>query len=226
MLDVRRALGDVTTETDKPELRDWLNEHVPSTYSTMASLIDERSLLVDLDEPFAVRATAVVFVTPPEVARREMRLVVRARSRELESEAPPLGGGRSPIVGYRGPGRLLARCEHERLELFELVDETVTVRQSALFGLTLGLRYETERRQFSGDESLELVRISGKGLVSLALSEKARVVEVTSSGLVVRRSAVIGWTARVLPQVIDPAESPGRTRGYLFLSGDGTVFLG
>ena len=204
-------------------LRDWLSEHVPATFSTLAKVIDDRSLLVELNEPFAVRANAVVLVAPAMVARREIRVLVR--SRDLDAETP-LGGGQSPMVGYRGPGRLVARTEQGSLELFELDDETVTVRTTALFGLNLGLRYEADHVRLSRGERLDVVRITGKGLVALSLATRARSLDVSDGGLVVRHSDVAGWTARVLPESVDPAESPGRARGYLSLSGNGSVILG
>jgi uncharacterized protein (AIM24 family) len=118
------------------------------------------------------------------------------------------------------------RVEHGVLETLELEDETLTLREPALFGLSLGLRYEAENLRLARGERFEVVRITGKGVVAVALPARARSIDVTDGGLIVRASEVLGWTSRVLPLVIDPAESPGRARGYLSFSGEGTVLLG
>lgn len=110
------------------------------------------------------------------------------------------------------------------VELIELDDESLTVRESVLFGLSLGLRYESEHMRF-GSETLDSVRVAGCGTVALNLGTEAMTLSVEPGGLVVRLAELVGWTARALPVPIDPAEAPGRARGYVALSGDGTAIL-
>jgi uncharacterized protein (AIM24 family)/Flp pilus assembly protein TadD len=217
-------LPEAVAEPRRIHLRDWLHARAPSLLGGTAAKVDERTLLVELDEPFAVRANAVIVAAPAAVARREIRVLGRSRGAETEE---PLGSAAAPIVGFMGPGRIVARTdEHRVLELFELEDESVTLRESALFGLSLGLKYDAERLQFARGESLDVVRITGRGLVALALPAEARTVAVDHEGLLVRIRDVVGWTARVLPQAVDPAESPGKARGFLGLFGEGTAILG
>jgi len=205
-----------------PHLRDWLHERSPGVGGSQAASIDDRTILIELNEPFGVRAAAVVLVSPGEAAKRETRLLLRARAIE---QAELLGGGQSPIMGYFGPGRLLARAESGLVELFELDDETITVRQQALFGLSLGLRYEGERVKFGRIESLDVIRVSGRGTVALHLPAQAMTLDLTGGGLVVRLAELVGWTARVLPESVDPAEAPGKARGFVALGGAGTAII-
>jgi len=204
-------------------LREWLSERAPISVNSSVSRVDEKTILVDLSEPFAIRADSVSLVTPASVARREMRVLVRARGLLTEE---PLGGPQVPIIGFVGPGRLLARTTLASLELFELDEESITVRTSALLGLSLSLSYESERLRFPRGVELDVVRISGRGTIALALGMLARAIPVDLGGLVVRISDIVGWTARVLPEPVDPAESPGHSRGFLALFGEGTAILG
>ncbi|MGC4063166.1 MAG: tetratricopeptide repeat protein [Polyangiaceae bacterium] len=127
-------LPDAVAEPKRVHLREWLHARAPSLLGGTAARVDHRTLLVELDEPFAVRADAVILAAPAAVPRREIRVLVRSRGAETEE---PLGSAATPIVGFMGPGRIVARTDEQRiLELFELEDESVTLRQSALFGLS------------------------------------------------------------------------------------------
>jgi uncharacterized protein (AIM24 family) len=203
-------------------LRDWLVQRAPAIRGGQAAVVDARTLLVDLGEPFAVRANAVVVASPTEVAKREIRVLGRVRSTEDDE---PLGGSQWPIVGFMGPGKLLVRAEQGIVELFELEDESVAVQKSALFGLSLGLRYESDRVRVSRSDVLDLVRVSGCGTVALNLSAEAKTLELGDEGIVVRVAELVGWTSRVLPEAVDPAEAPGRVRGFVALRGEGTVIV-
>lgn len=203
-------------------LREWLHERSPLACGGQAAAVDARTILVELGEPFAVRANAVLAVSPSEMAKRELRVSCRARTTE---PAEPLGGAQSPIIGFFGPGKLLARAPGGIVELFELDDESITVREAALFGISLGLRYEAERVKFGRSESLDVVRVSGRGTVALNLPAQAMTLDLVAEGLVVRLAELVGWTARVLPESVDPAEAPGRARGFVALAGEGTAIV-
>jgi hypothetical protein len=224
-LDTLRESIDANSVTNSTNLREWFSSHAPATQpqSKSINVLDERSVLIELSEPFGVRANSVVLVMPAIVASREMRILVRSREPDLDV---PLGGGQAPIVGYRGPGRLLARTDQGVVEVVELVDETLTVRESALWALSLNLNFEADNLRFSRVERLDVIRITGQGVVLLALPLRPRAVDITEGGLLIRASDVVGWTARVLPVAVDPAESPGRARGYLSFTGNGHVLLG
>jgi hypothetical protein len=224
-----RVAGDLTAVAAargpaprRVHLRDWLVQRAPALGGGQAAVVDPRTLLVELDEPFAVRATAVLVVSPSEIAKREVRVLCRTHSTE---EAEPLGGKQSPVVGYFGPGSLIARAESGILDLFELDDESITVRQSALFGFSLGLRYESEQVRLGRNDDLVVVRLNGRGTVALNLSAEAKTLDLAGDGLLVRLGELVGWTARVLPEVADPAEAPGRARGYVLLRGEGTAIV-
>jgi hypothetical protein len=203
-------------------LRQWLHERSPSACGGQAAAVDARTIMVELGDPFAVRANAVLAVSPSEVAKRELRVSCRVRSTE---PAEPLGGAQSPIIGFIGPGKLLVRAQSGIVELFELDDESITVREASLFGISLGLRYEAERMKLGRNEILEVVKVSGRGTVALNLPAQAMTLELVAEGLVVRLAELVGWTARVLPESVDPAEAPGHARGFVALAGEGTAIV-
>jgi hypothetical protein len=204
------------------QLRDWFVRRTPSACGGQVAVVDPRTVIIELDEPFAVRATAVVVVSPLEIAKREVRVLSRTHSTE---DAEPLGGKHSPLVGYFGPGNLIARAERGILEIFELNDESIAVRQTAVFGLSLGLRYESEQVRLGRNDDILALRVSGRGTVVLNLSAEAKTLDLVGGGLIVRLGELVGWTARVLPEVVDPAEAPGRARGYVLLRGEGTAII-
>lgn len=208
-------------ETSRLPLREWFEARLPSQLGGPATKVDPRTVLVELDEPFAVRADSLVLLSPATVAKSELRLLVRGRGRD---EQTPLGGAQSPLLGFSGPGQLMARAS-QVVELFELEDETVTVRETLLFGMSLGLRYDCERYRLVQGQGVDMVRLTGRGLLALALPVEARAIEVPHGGLVVRGNELVGWTAQVLPESLEPAESPGRARGFWILSGTGTALL-
>jgi uncharacterized protein (AIM24 family) len=203
-------------------LREWFDCRDPLALGQSATKVDDRTLLVDLEAAFAVRANAIVFVESLDVARQQLRVDGRGST---AGELEPLGGSRVPILGFRGPGRLMARLDDGQLELFGLEDERIIVRLSALFGLSLSLRYSVEKLRPSPGESVEFLRMDGRGVVALGLPGRGKAVDVGPGGLVVRASALFGWTARVLPEPLDSAEAPGQARGFLALQGEGTAIL-
>lgn len=206
---------------EEPSFKDWINQHAPCTGCGHIAGVDARTILIDLAQPFAVRATAVVMLAPSEIAKNEIRVTRRTRSEET---GDPLGGAQAPIIGLKGPGRLIARAERGVLELFQLEDETITVRHADLFGLSLELAYELIRLRL-GSETLEVVQLSGRGTVALNLLSTAKALDVGAEGLLVRATELVGWTSRVLPHAVDPAEAPGRARGFVALSGEGAAIL-
>lgn len=216
------AVREPAREPYRVQLRDWLQQRSPSICGGQAAAIDAKTILVELGEPFGVRANSVLVVSPSELARHELRVSTRARALEADE---PLGGSQSPIIGFFGPGRLMARVDSGIVELFELDDESITVRHDALLGLSLGLRYAAERHKFGRSEHLEVVRVSGRGTVALRLPAQAMTLEVNAGGLVVRLAELVGWTARVLPESVDPAEAPGKARGFVALGGEGTAIV-
>ncbi|HMA92956.1 MAG TPA: tetratricopeptide repeat protein [Polyangiaceae bacterium] len=202
-------------------LRDWVDQRAPSTRGGQFAGVDARTVLIDLATPFAVRATAVVMLSPSELAKHELRMTRRTRT---EEPGDPLGGGQAPIIGLKGPGRLIARAERGVIELFQLDDESIAVRHAELFGMSLELDYELVRIKL-GSESLEVVQLRGRGTVVLNLPAAAKTIDVGAGGLLVRATELVGWTSRVLPSAVDPAEAPGRARGFVALHGEGAAIL-
>lgn len=211
----------VTPCATRPLLQNWLSQHLPALEIPWR-VDNTQSLSIELSEPFAVRATGIVALSPAEIGRRELRIAYRPRTSDIEEL---LGGAQAPIIGLRGPGRLLARASQGTLEAFELAGETLTVRHNFLFGFSLALRYEFERTRLTAADTLDAVELSGHGLVVLNLPSSARAHECDSGGLLVRSSELVGWTSELEPEALDPAEAPGRARWFVRLRGEGQAVL-
>lgn len=223
-----RVMGNPIAEESPCEcptrmpMRDWLKQrHVPPN-AQHAVETNSRTHLVNLNEPFAIRATAILAISPIEVAKRELRVASHSRFGDSEE---PLGGALSPIVGFRGPGTLLARASNGCLESIELEAESLTVRLTALFGLGLGLQYESERIKLAYGEGVDFVHVGGHGPVVLLLSTPPMSMDLSSGGGVVRFDDVIGWTGEILLEMLDPAEAPGHARGFVSLRGNGSAII-
>lgn len=205
---------------DRLSLAKWLGERRAGSRVT-TSADATRSLWLDLAEPFAVKATGIVALSPSELGKREIRIVYRSPTNDVEEV---LGGAQSPIIGLLGPGKLMAQAQHGILEVFELRGEAITVRHELLFGLSLALNYDFERIRLMND-LVDAIHLYGCGLVALNLPQPARTVEARADGLLVRSSELCGWTSPLQPLAVDPAEAPGRSRGFLVLRGAGTAIL-
>ncbi|HEY5957679.1 MAG TPA: tetratricopeptide repeat protein [Polyangiaceae bacterium] len=230
-----QLMGDSVTKVrdalsaNRAVLCNWMARHRLSWSAARANgccTLDARTLAVELIEPFAVRASAVVMLSPTAVAKRELRLLCERRD---NSPGEPLGGARSPIVGFTGPGKLLARVTTGQLELIELTGDSLIVQKHMLFGLSLGLSYEFQTLRFQY-RSLEIIRLGGRGLVALQLPSTPVSLEVMSDALshrdlAVRIDELVGWTARVQLESVDSAEAPGHSRDFIALSGDGTAIV-
>jgi uncharacterized protein (AIM24 family) len=208
-------------------LRDWVARHRPR-WDAHACWVagDARTLAVELSEPFAVRADAVTMVSPAASAKGAIRLLNRDASNQV---GEPLGGSRSPIVGFIGPGRLSARVTTGALEVIELADETLVVQSRLLFGLSLGLTYECLTLKLNRQQ-LEVVRLRGRGVAVLQLASTPMTLDVATDDaaqrdLIVRNNELVGWTANVIPEALDAAEAPGHSRDFLVLRGDGVAIV-
>jgi hypothetical protein len=206
-----------------PSLGEWVVSQRVDLGSLSTALLDASTLATGLVPPYGVRASAIVSLSPAALARHELPVV--GRSRKGSSDEIPVGGRASPIVGFVGPGRLIARLETGILTLVELFSDFVSVVESHLFGMSLDMDCEVDRLMVFGRDPLSYVQLSGTGPVAISTRGPARTVGVGDEGLVVQMDMVVAWVGRVVVRPLDAAEAPGRARGFLAFSGEGWVLL-
>jgi hypothetical protein len=185
-----------------------------------ATLIDESTVHVALLRPFAIRAGRVRSVALKSDAWNESRLMRRCGARGFDE---PLGGASDPIVCVSALGELVASAPDQLLALLQLKDDCLTIREECLFGFDCQLRYDWARFEIAGTDSLSLLEFSGTGLIILRWSRPPRSIGVSECGTFVHSQDVAGWTGRIIPKAVDPAESPGKLRGFLGFTGEGAV---
>jgi len=199
----------------------WLTEHPLFPGGAGATLLGTRSLLVQLERPFAVRARAVRLITPAR-ASSEQRLL---RQRNHPEQGVALGGPASPIVGFFGPGRLWAQLESGTITLVTLRDESITLRESALVGFDLGLCHDCSRLSLGHGESIEMVSLDGRGVVAFHTLEPPCAQQVSDQDAILLADHLVGWCGPLVPRPLDFAESPGKQRAFLVFEGEGQLLL-
>ncbi len=187
-----------------------------------ATLVDESTVHILLVRPFAIRANSVRAVSVSRNAWNEARLLRRNGAREFDE---PLGGSNDPLVSVDSEGELMVRALNQRLALIELNDDHLTIKEEALMGFDLQLRYDWTRLELSGSVALSMLELSGTGLVVLRWAAPPRAMTVGEHCSLVHSDVLAGWTGRVVPKSVDAAESPGKLRGFVGFSGEGQVFV-
>ena len=185
-----------------------------------ATLLDASTVQISLVRPFAVRAGRVRSVTLRSDTWNESRLMRRSGARGFDE---PLGGASDPIVCVATNGELVARSPGHQLALMQLTDDCLTIREENILGFDCQLRYDWTRLEISGAEALSLLEFSGTGLLILRWSTPPRSLGIAERSTLVHAQDVAGWTGRVVPNAVDPAESPGKLRGFLGFTGEGAV---
>jgi uncharacterized protein (AIM24 family) len=148
----------------------------------------------------------------------------RSRGRDLDE---PLGGTVSPFISLEGPGSFVL-APHVGLELVavQLTHEFLYICEPQLVAFDGGIRHENGRLPSADGEPRRLVQLSGQGGVVFETRPSLRALEVSAERpLLVRGSDVIGWTGRLLTQLVTVDEAPAQSSGLLRFSGDGAVFL-
>ncbi len=185
-------------------------------------LVTPSTLRSNLREPYAVRASAIIALSPAGLAARELPLEAAGLA---GSPTLPLGGARDPIVGFVGPGLLLAKASTGILSLLTLGSETLTLLEPHLFGAPLDAQCQPERLALMGNSPLHILQIACRGPVAIHTQVAPVSLLLQHQGLVVRATQVVGWVGRVTASPLDPAEAPCRVRGFLSFSGQGWVLL-
>ncbi len=204
-------------------LGEWLARRQLDANGTTARLDGDRALLVELDEPFALRARSVRWAVPERLTAREERLLRGGRSAQQVEQV--LGGSSDPLVGYAGPGRLLAEADGKILQLIRLAGDSLTVREAAVFGFSQRLRYDASTMLQTRDRPDWCLQFTGTGLLVLQSSLPVRTLQVTHQGCLLARGTLLGWCGSLVIRAAEPAESPGRSRDYLSVVGEGHLLV-
>jgi uncharacterized protein (AIM24 family) len=138
-----------------------------------------------------------------------------------------LGGVGSPLVEIATKTELVLGPRHGH-RLFPLVlhDDRAFVREDLLLGFELGLTYENGRIAVDEAEPIHVVQLRGSGTLVLELYDQFMSLEASSGAAVtVRREFIVGWTGRLVPRPIPPAEAPSGQRGLVSFTGEGSVLV-
>jgi uncharacterized protein (AIM24 family) len=129
-----------------------------------------------------------------------------------------LTGDGVALVGMR-PGR--------HVVAFSASNEIVFVREELLLAFGLELGFENGRiGRTQEDDGVDVVQLRGTGVVALDLVHEPRALDVTRArAAVVRVDALVGWTGRLVPRTLGPADAPGAMRGLVSFSGEGAVIV-
>lgn len=199
----------------------------PSPPSASAAIHASGALLVKAPEGFAVRAPLVRSLTTAAADIAASPLMRQRRGFTLDE---PLGGAASPIVDVLGSVEIVLGPEPGRhLIALTLRDEPLFLREDLLAAFDRRINYENGRLRLeeSGEgDAIPMIQLRGSGDLVASLPEGVLTVEVaTGSRTVVRGLSVLGWTGRVVPRALPPAESVAGVKGLVALAGEGMVLL-
>jgi len=129
------------------------------------------------------------------------------------------------MLGFIGPGLLVAKASQGSLSLWTLASDTLTVLEPYLFGAPLDAQCLAEKLTLMGHPRLKTLQITGRGPVAIRTARSPVSLPIGDEGLVLRAEHVVGWVGRVTALPLDPAEAPYRARGFLRFVGQGWVLL-
>ncbi|MBI5533394.1 MAG: tetratricopeptide repeat protein [Deltaproteobacteria bacterium] len=187
------------------------------------ALVD-RSVLVRVHNGFGVRLDLVRAMIGPTAGIQATPLFRRTRGRV---EDLWLGSSTRPLSLVTEATRLVLQATRDRRLAPVLLDgDFVYVREDSLAGFDQSLSYENGRLPIGEGEAANMVRVHGHGYVVLDMPAGFGAVEVTSSSsVVVRRDAILGWSGRLVPRALAAMEAPVELRECVAFSGDGCVWI-
>ncbi|MBV9947028.1 MAG: tetratricopeptide repeat protein [Myxococcales bacterium] len=144
-----------------------------------------------------------------------------------------VGGIGSPVVRIEGPAQIVLGARPSReVALVALEEEGATLREDALLGFELALRYESDRLApdpaagRASADGVAMLRLQGRGAVALEIAGKlATVAPVGGGPVLVRRDWLLGWTGDMVARPWPPSEAPNGQRGLIGLSGEGLALV-
>jgi hypothetical protein len=181
-------------------------------------------------------------------AGMQTRLLSRhVRGKEVDE---PLGGTTSQLHEVTGSGEIvLGPSVGTRLSVLAIANNPLSIRESALAAFDASVLYESGKLATSEGDAVPLVQLrsawafdeeaeetnttaasrkrrESSSVVVLSLPPTVASIEVTeATPTLVRAHSVLGWTGRITPRNLPPSEAPGKSRGFISLSGEGMVLV-
>jgi uncharacterized protein (AIM24 family) len=156
--------------------------------------------------------------------------VVLRRTRE-KTGGEALGGVGAPIVKFAGPGNLVLGPRAAHILMGFRVDDTIAgspifLREESLLGFEMKLEHESGRIAIGDGEMAHVVQLRGAGVVLVELAGRLGATQVLPARTAtVRREGIVGWTGRLVPRALTPAEAPAGQHGLVSFAGEGTVLV-
>lgn len=184
-------------------------------------------VFIQVRERFALRTERVRALAPDQPDQGGLRpkpLVRRARGQETTE---PFGGPNAPFSMLEGSGLVVLEPSAGReLVLLELSEQFLYLRESRLVGFDGALGYENGRLPAVDPGPIPMVQFSGRGVLVFESVRGIRALRVSpEQALVVRASAVLGWTGRLLGQSLPADPSTMLGTGFVGFNGEGSVLV-
>ncbi len=141
-----------------------------------------------------------------------------------------LGGSTDPVMKIAGEGILLLSSGEKQIVLVSVSpDENIYVKEDALFSFQSTISWENGTINIGPKEKIELVQLSGEGVVAL-ISQTAPSIRELSKGNPFRiaRTALIGWQGKVTPKIIAEENTKGGKEAEVYFiefTGKGKIII-
>lgn len=141
-----------------------------------------------------------------------------------------LGGSTDPVMKIAGEGILLLSSGEKRIILVSVSpDENIYVKEDALFSFQSTISWENGTINIGPKERIELVQLSGEGVVAL-MSQTAPSIRELSEGepLRIAKTALIGWQGKVTPKIIAEGNTKGGKEAEVYFiefTGKGKIII-
>ncbi len=157
------------------------------------------------------------------VCRGRLAMRPARRVRKGAEQEPFLSEG-IPLLRAEGDGAMVLHPgEGLEVELLQLDDEGLYLRESALCACSASLRWENGRIPGAGERGPGIVHVRGTGFVALRRPGRLHTVAVLESeALSVRLDRLIGWTGKAVPQQIQSGGAGIETVGF---TGEGMLLV-
>jgi uncharacterized protein (AIM24 family) len=141
-----------------------------------------------------------------------------------------LGGNTDPIMKIAGEGILLLSSGEERIILVSISrGETVYVKEDALFSFQSTISWENGTINVGPEATVELVQLSGDGVVALASRKSPSIREVSEGNpLRIDTASLVGWQGKLTPKIIarrDAEVEKGRGAYFIEFTGKGKIIV-
>ncbi|MCC7534922.1 MAG: tetratricopeptide repeat protein [Deltaproteobacteria bacterium] len=223
-----RPIGPAFLGADVPTIADWLVHSALAFPAPGTVVVDsDGNALAQLGDPALIGERGGVLAVRESGLRATLGgirgdpLSRLARTAGVEGL---LGGGDDPLVALQGPAQIVLRAPPgARLTVVRVGNESLFVRESALYAMSGGIRHESAAIEMPGSTGRVLVtHLVGPGVLALRTARVPRAIALSGNQpLRVAADAVVGWSGRVFPS---RADSQGFS-ALVTLAGEGAVIV-